>query len=423
MQPVRENCLNCHDPHGSNYEYLLKVARPRLCHECHSFAHGTGGFGTPTTAYVLGRACGNCHSHIHGSNHPNGLVLPALRADDARVDDCIEGLRVGAMTMKMRAGLLGTCAASALVFSLGFASPVLAADMMPTKAPAAEPLPYWYYDGFAEIGYRFDLNGADKNTLGPFYKYRDLRPGVFGNFYFGAHRTNPIDFVLWGKNVGYDDQAFGLDFAKVGEHYLSLGWDETPHVYALNAKTTYSPLGGNVLSTPTYPYPPSAASQAFVNANSNTFNLGFRRDTATAKYRWTPTEAWDITADYSHLHREGTQSINAVSYSAPAGRGGADTRNPIELPKPVDDTTQNGNIKGEYAGSTPWGKPFNIALGAGFSLYNNSVGCGTVAGTIAPGSPDANCLTFQNPWNAANTATDPLWNRYSLFARQPGANF
>ena len=307
--------------------------------------------------------------------------------------------------------------------SLGFASPVLAADMMPTKAPAAEPLPYWYYDGFAEVGYRFDLNGADKNTLGPFYKYRDLRPGVFGNFYFGAHRTNPIDFVLWGKNVGYDDQAFGLDFAKVGEHYLSLGWDETPHVYARNAKTTYSPLGGNVLSTPTYPYPPSAASQAFVNANSNTFNLGFRRDTATAKYRWTPTEAWDITADYSHLHREGTQSINAVSYSAPAGRGGADTRNPIELPKPVDDTTQNGNIKGEYAGSTPWGKPFNIALGAGFSLYNNSVGCGTVAGTIAPGSPDANCLTFQNPWNAANTATDPLWNRYSLLPDNQAQTF
>ena len=28
--PVRESCLNCHKPHGSNYENLLKVARPRL---------------------------------------------------------------------------------------------------------------------------------------------------------------------------------------------------------------------------------------------------------------------------------------------------------------------------------------------------------------------------------------------------------
>ena len=34
--PVRENCLNCHQPHGSNYENLLMVARPRLCNECHT---------------------------------------------------------------------------------------------------------------------------------------------------------------------------------------------------------------------------------------------------------------------------------------------------------------------------------------------------------------------------------------------------
>ena len=38
--PVRENCLNCHDPHGSINEYSLKVSRPRLCFECHSIGHG-----------------------------------------------------------------------------------------------------------------------------------------------------------------------------------------------------------------------------------------------------------------------------------------------------------------------------------------------------------------------------------------------
>ncbi len=34
--PVRENCLNCHDPHGSNNDFLLKISRPRLCQQCHS---------------------------------------------------------------------------------------------------------------------------------------------------------------------------------------------------------------------------------------------------------------------------------------------------------------------------------------------------------------------------------------------------
>ena len=38
--PVRENCLNCHDPHGSVNEFSLKLSRPRLCFECHQFGHG-----------------------------------------------------------------------------------------------------------------------------------------------------------------------------------------------------------------------------------------------------------------------------------------------------------------------------------------------------------------------------------------------
>jgi hypothetical protein len=119
--------------------------------------------------------------------------------------------------MKMRAGLLGTCVASALVIGLGVASPALAADTMPVKAMTAVA-PLWWYEGFAEIGGRFDLNHPDKQSLGKFYAYRDLRPGVFGNFFFGAHRTiDPFDIEVWGKNVGWDDQAFGLDIAKPGQ--------------------------------------------------------------------------------------------------------------------------------------------------------------------------------------------------------------
>jgi DmsE family decaheme c-type cytochrome len=73
--PVRENCLNCHEAHGSNHEYLLKVTRPRLCAECHAFAHGgQAGFG-PTGNYTVGHSCQNCHTLIHGSNHPSGAFF------------------------------------------------------------------------------------------------------------------------------------------------------------------------------------------------------------------------------------------------------------------------------------------------------------------------------------------------------------
>ena len=75
--PVRENCLNCHDPHGSNHESMLKIARPRLCAQCHGFAHGgqTGMNTTNNAFYTLQHSCNNCHSQIHGSNSPSGKYL------------------------------------------------------------------------------------------------------------------------------------------------------------------------------------------------------------------------------------------------------------------------------------------------------------------------------------------------------------
>jgi DmsE family decaheme c-type cytochrome len=111
--PVRENCLNCHYPHGSNNDKLLVQTRPFLCSGCHSTTGSMGHLvwgnnttgdvvnGNPTAlgqdnnnqptsaaAYnatrnptgtailaskrMTGRSCQNCHSMIHGSNAPGG---------------------------------------------------------------------------------------------------------------------------------------------------------------------------------------------------------------------------------------------------------------------------------------------------------------------------------------------------------------
>ena len=68
--PVRENCLNCHEAHGSNHEYLLKVMRPRLCQQCHTAAMGYPG--ASGSILSVGNSCQNCHTQVHGSNHPSG---------------------------------------------------------------------------------------------------------------------------------------------------------------------------------------------------------------------------------------------------------------------------------------------------------------------------------------------------------------
>jgi len=70
--PVRENCLSCHNAHGSINQFSLKTSLPRLCYECHTIGHAQAG---RNSQFTMGRACLNCHTQIHGSNSPAGAVF------------------------------------------------------------------------------------------------------------------------------------------------------------------------------------------------------------------------------------------------------------------------------------------------------------------------------------------------------------
>ncbi len=78
--PVRQNCLNCHDVHGSNQQTLLVAPVPMLCQQCHTMTlhpndlQSAAGLGTGPhpDERLIGRGCLTCHSNIHGSNNPSG---------------------------------------------------------------------------------------------------------------------------------------------------------------------------------------------------------------------------------------------------------------------------------------------------------------------------------------------------------------
>lgn len=89
-QPVNDDCSNCHMPHGTTADNLLKARPPLLCYQCHS-GHGTPGVAGVAPAVTTsakantfiqqGRGCLNCHTEIHGTNNPNGgrsLLPPAF---------------------------------------------------------------------------------------------------------------------------------------------------------------------------------------------------------------------------------------------------------------------------------------------------------------------------------------------------------
>lgn len=71
--PVTENCLNCHDPHGSMNANMLTEPRPRLCQRCHNVAtRHPANPRNPTAIQSMNSGCANCHSQFHGSNSPGG---------------------------------------------------------------------------------------------------------------------------------------------------------------------------------------------------------------------------------------------------------------------------------------------------------------------------------------------------------------
>jgi DmsE family decaheme c-type cytochrome len=76
--PVPENCLNCHEMHGSNHSRLLVRKVPLLCQSCHNAGrhpgspytnlHSFTGPATSSKTRFFGRGCLNCHGNIHGSS-------------------------------------------------------------------------------------------------------------------------------------------------------------------------------------------------------------------------------------------------------------------------------------------------------------------------------------------------------------------
>jgi DmsE family decaheme c-type cytochrome len=76
--PVPENCLNCHEIHGSNHTKLLVRKVPLLCQSCHNAPahpsqpytnlHSFSGPATSSKNRFFGRSCLNCHGNIHGSS-------------------------------------------------------------------------------------------------------------------------------------------------------------------------------------------------------------------------------------------------------------------------------------------------------------------------------------------------------------------
>src|SRR5262249_18288522 len=144
---------------------------------------------------------------------------------------------------------------------------------------------------------------------------------------------------------------------------------------------------------------------SIINSNLHQTDVGIRRDTAAVEYRWTPTDAWDIKADYSHMHRHGTQ-VQGVNFNNSSSGIVA------EVPAPVNDSTQNFGLNGEYVGTSPWDKKFNVKLAYNGSIYRGDGSYDVDNPFFDPATP----ITGNPPGGACSpTACNPAFGRMGLW--------
>ena len=304
--------------------------------------------------------------------------------------------RVGLIWVGLLGALLAGgvwCSTAALAQTASIANPTPAATSTkakpkPKAADAmamADPAPYWWFHGTVDVGGRFFVNNAQNHhqtatgpstgcgaggvspcpgvagkSLAGYYEYTDVAPGAFGDFDIAMGSKDGLyEIDLGGHNIGYDDQSYYFDFSEAGKQYFTFDWDQTPHVYSESALTPYVVSGNAVTLSASCA---GAATVATLASCAHPADIGIRRDTAHVHYRWTPDDAWDINVDYSHMDRYGTQPGASESIGTPAT---------TQLPKPVNDTTQNYALNGEYAGISPWGKRIVFKAGYKGSTYTD----------------------------------------------------
>jgi MtrB/PioB family decaheme-associated outer membrane protein len=343
--------------------------------------------------------------------------------------------------MKIRTKLLLSCMTGALVIGTGTILPSAFAQ----SAPQAEPVPFWWFHGELEAGGRMFLNNpqrngvnsAGQNSLAKYYEYSTIKPGAFLDGHVATGSKDGLYQVdVWAKNVGYSDQKFNVDVSQAGQQYFNFEWDQTPHVYSTSAQTLYNGVGTNTLTLPsglgTQLYNATSSCQAtgcalnatqaaavkkIIDNNVHQTDIGIRRDTGSVEYIWTPTDAWKIDANYSHLHRTGTQ-IDGVVFTP----GTSGSR--VDAIKPVDDTTQNFGLNGEYAGTSPWNQKFNFKLGYGGSVYNDASSSYTVQNPFCQDSGGLSNCVGTGTTGSYKTEQMPLWpdNRANAFTATLGAD-
>jgi MtrB/PioB family decaheme-associated outer membrane protein len=168
-----------------------------------------------------------------------------------------------------------------------------------------------------------------------FNEYRDIRDGFTGDLMMQYESGNYyIDFGA--TEVGRKTQRYELSGGKWGSFKYFLSYDQLPHNLTYDAKTLYQGFGGANLSYPIHP--PSTNVSTW-----NTFDYSVERKTYAGGLKYDRLKPFFFDVTLSRENRKGLMP-SAAAGTSPGGIA-------LELPSPVDYTTDNFKVEAGYAKS------------------------------------------------------------------------
>lgn len=179
------------------------------------------------------------------------------------------------------------------------------------------------------------VGGDNTDDSAKFLEYRDIRNQVTSDLSVFSSSGGQY-FIGEAKNVGYNDQEYLFKGGVYGKGKYSLWYDELTHNYGLGAKTLHTGTGsGNLITTGAIGTPSTWLEHDF-KAERKQIGASFEVDLQTPFF---------VAGEVTQTKKEGTYLI-AVQNTA-AGSGGTN-RTTLELPAPIDYTTNNFSLKTGY---------------------------------------------------------------------------
>ncbi len=178
--------------------------------------------------------------------------------------------------------------------------------------------------GSIEAGYRMvdDQNGNNARFL----EYRDLDDDPFGGFDLSLQRGTYY-LNLQGNNIAQDDQSYLVEGTDYRNFAFTLFYDETPHNLSFDARAPYTGIGHQDLQL------------APSTSDMTTFDYSVEREEFGGYATLSLGTPFYLTMGVLRRQQDGIKPLGSGDY----------WRN-LELPEPVDYTTDEITFKGGYHG-------------------------------------------------------------------------